>query len=130
MNHSKQRDIIESFMKDRKDHPTASKIYDEVKKIDPKISIGTVYRNLNLLVENKNLMRLTTEEHEDHFDPNTKNHIHFVCCKCNNLYDVMDIDVEKIRKNFSKSIDGDLDDVNIMCYGTCSKCKNSANHKK
>lgn len=122
MNHSKQREIIKSLIVGRKDHPTASKIYEEAHNIDKKISLGTVYRNLNQFVENKEISKLTFDD-ETHFDPNTKNHIHFVCRKCKMLYDIESIDVETYKKNFSKKIDAKIDDIDIVCYGICDKCE-------
>ena len=122
MNHSKQREIVKSLMVGRKDHPTALVLYDEARTIDPKISLGTVYRNLNQLAENKEISKLAIDS-EAHFDPNTINHIHFVCRKCKKIYDIESIDVNTYKRNFSKKIDGTVDDVDIVCYGICDKCK-------
>ena len=46
LNHSRQRDAIMEFLSHRKDHPTAEVIYDNVREVYPRISLGTVYRNL------------------------------------------------------------------------------------
>ena len=51
--HSKQRDAIYTFLMSRKDHPTAETVYANVIKEFPNISLGTVYRNLSFLVENR-----------------------------------------------------------------------------
>ena len=50
MNHSKQRDIILEVVSNSCEHPSADMVYQEVKKQISNISLGTVYRNLNLLV--------------------------------------------------------------------------------
>ena len=57
MNHSKQRDIILEVVSNSCEHPSADMVYQEVKKQIPNISLGTVYRNLNLLVELKKIRK-------------------------------------------------------------------------
>ena len=49
LKYSRQRESIKEFLMTRKDHPTADVVYENVKKIYPNISLGTVYRNLSLL---------------------------------------------------------------------------------
>ena len=51
LKHSKQRDLIKSFLMTRKDHPTADVVYMNVRQQQPNISLGTVYRNLTLLAD-------------------------------------------------------------------------------
>ena len=59
MKYSKQREIIIDYLKSVKTHPTAETVYEEVKKEDKKISLGTVYRNLDKLSDReKQIMEL------------------------------------------------------------------------
>ena len=58
MNRSKQRDIILEVVSNSCEHPSADMVYQEVKKQIPNISLGTVYRNLNLLVELKKIRKI------------------------------------------------------------------------
>ena len=51
MKYSRQREAIRTFLCSRKDHPTAAVVYECLRNDFPKISLGTVYRNLSLLVE-------------------------------------------------------------------------------
>ena len=51
LKYSRQRESIKEFLMTRKDHPTADVVYENVRKIYPNISLGTVYRNLSLLSE-------------------------------------------------------------------------------
>ena len=51
LKYSRQREAIKDFLMTRKDHPTADVVYENIKKIYPNISLGTVYRNLSLLSE-------------------------------------------------------------------------------
>ena len=85
---SRQREAVYDFLMTRKDHPTADFIYENVRKTFPNISLGTVYRNLNLLVELGQAQRFSTYDGYDHFDGNPAPHYHFVCNKCRCVLDI------------------------------------------
>ena len=68
MKFSRQREAIKSFLKTRKDHPTAETVYKNVRKEYPNISLGTVYRNLTLLSEKRENNKLSFNDGADHFD--------------------------------------------------------------
>ena len=61
LNKSKQRDAILAFLMTRKDHPTADTIYENVRLTIPNISLGTVYRNLALLTERGEILKLSID---------------------------------------------------------------------
>ena len=122
LKHSRQRDLIRSIMKGRTDHPTAAVIYDEVRKVDGNVSFATVYRNLNLLVENGELKRLTFDN-EDHFDPFLNEHHHFVCDKCKKIVDIESSnEFLKLYKKFSNKFAGDIRSFDLTLHGTCKTC--------
>lgn len=58
---TKQRKLILEVVQAHQDHPSADQIYAEVRKLDPKISRGTVYRNLNLLADNGEIRQEGTQ---------------------------------------------------------------------
>lgn len=62
----------------RHDHPTADALYASIREEFPNISLGTVYRNLNLLVETGEILKLTCGNGPDHYDGNVAPHYHFV----------------------------------------------------
>ncbi|MDR1621630.1 MAG: transcriptional repressor [Synergistaceae bacterium] len=84
--HSAQKGIIGEVLA-RLDHPTAAEVYEEVRKNFPQISLGTVYRNLSLMAENGELLRLYFPEAPDRFDPNAYEHYHAVCLRCGRIFD-------------------------------------------
>lgn len=57
---SRQREAIVLFLKNRKDHPTADIVYQEIRHDIPNISLGTVYRNLSLLADRGDILRLSS----------------------------------------------------------------------
>ena len=90
---SRQREMIKSFLMGRKDHPTADVIYSNLKQQDPNLSLGTVYRNLTLLSDMGEILRLRVGDGVDHFDADTSEHYHFVCTECGS---VIDLDMDSI----------------------------------
>ena len=68
LKYSRQRESIKEFLMTRKDHPTADVVYENVKKIYPNISLGTVYRNLSLLSDLGEIQKLSSFGGADHFD--------------------------------------------------------------
>ena len=59
LKYSRQRESIKASLMNRKDHPTADAVYASIREEFPNISLGTVYRNLNLLVELGEVQKLT-----------------------------------------------------------------------
>ena len=74
MGYSRQREMLLYVLRQTKSHPTADDIYNELRKRDPKISLGTVYRNLALLTRNGSILRIDTEHDSVHYDGLTHPH--------------------------------------------------------
>ena len=87
--YSKQRELIYENLKARCDHPTAETIYTELKKDNPGLSLGTVYRNLNFLAEAKLIRKLDVGQTSVHFDADLSAHHHFICKECQQVFDII-----------------------------------------
>ena len=85
---TKQKEVILRVLRGTTSHPTASWIYDEVRREIPNISLATVYRNLKLLKERGEILELEFNGTLGRFDARTDNHYHFRCEKCNRVFDV------------------------------------------
>lgn len=88
MNYSKQCDAIIKYLGSVKTHPTAEKIYSDLRKEYPELSLGTVYRNLDKLAKSGKILRLKAFGEKDRFDGNTNHHYHAECVKCKKVYDI------------------------------------------
>ena len=123
LKYSRQRQAVWDFIRERKDHPTASVVYEGVRQVFPNISLGTVYRNLMLL---KDMGRLTTVEIGDnaiHFDPNIRDHEHFVCRRCGSLMDLDTYDLNAVKTKLGSEAAGrEIETYSTIYYGICSKC--------
>ena len=88
LKHSKQREAIRTSLHNRCDHPTADVMYREMRTIFPRISLGTVYRNLSLLCDIGEAQLIITGDGVEHFDGSTEPHDHFQCRECGRVFDV------------------------------------------
>lgn len=125
MKYSRQRAAILSFLQSRRDHPTAERVYFSVREEFPNISLGTVYRNLNQLVEAGMITKHSFGMLGiDHFDYNTSPHYHFVCSCCNAVIDLpMDRnDFSSVDTEAAKDFDGLIQGHRLYFYGICKKC--------
>ena len=122
LKHSRQREMIKSFLMTRKDHPTADMVYMNVRQQNPNISLGTVYRNLTLLADIGEIQRLRVGDGVDHFDADTSLHYHFVCTKCGCVEDLDMDSIEEINEAASARFDGQIDGHVTYFYGTCGNC--------
>lgn len=128
LKYSRQRTAIWDYIKDRKDHPTADMVYEGVRKDYPKISLGTVYRNLMLM---KDIGKVRTVEVGDgaiHFDPNVSEHDHFICSCCGKVIDIDGEDIARIKELASRSFGGRIDGYSAFFYGICEECITKTAH--
>ena len=122
MNYSRQREEIMQFLRTRKDHPTAEVVYENVRMVYPKISLGTVYRNLTLLSDTGEILRLRLGDGVDHFDADTSEHYHVICKGCGG---VVDLDMKGRKIPIDTSIlpyDGTITGHIIYFTGICRDC--------
>ena len=122
LKHSKQRDSIMEFLRERKDHPTADTVYMNVRKTFPNISLGTVYRNLTLLADIGEISRIRVGDGVDHFDADTSPHYHFICKECGSVIDLEMEDMTDINETANKNFSGLIEGHITYFYGKCGNC--------
>ena len=121
---SRQREAILQCLVNRYDHPTAETVYLSIKDDFPNISLGTVYRNLNLLTDIGEALKITTPDGADRFDGCVKPHNHFFCTECRRVLD-LDLDmkeIEQMNKAAATNFDGIIESSNTIFYGKCGDC--------
>lgn len=84
---TRQRTVILEELRKVATHPSADEIYEMVRRRLPRISLGTIYRNLEILSENGDIRRLDTGSHLKRFDGRTEDHYHIRCLRCDRLVD-------------------------------------------
>jgi ferric uptake regulator len=120
---SKQKTLILNIINSSYNHPNAYQIYDECKKVIPNISLGTVYRNLNNLVDNNEIRVIKTKEDVVRYDKIYNKHAHFICTNCGNI---IDLD-KKYYKEISSIENNVVFDCEINYKGICEHCMKERN---
>ncbi|MGN0909546.1 MAG: transcriptional repressor [Succinivibrio sp.] len=119
---SVQRDQLREIMRGRTDHPDAQRVYDELKAVMPRISLGTVYRNLMLLASEGELQVLDVGDGKVRFDPNSVPHAHFLCTKCHGVSDMpVGSYVLKVNAGAAASC-GRIEGCAVSFRGICPSC--------
>lgn len=119
---SRQRESIKEFLAGTTEHPTADTVYMHMREIYPNISLGTVYRNLSLLSNTGEIIKISCGDGSDRFDGNIHPHNHFICRKCNHVYDLEMESIEHITNIANESFTGEVEGHITYFYGTCGEC--------
>lgn len=122
LKYSRQRESIKQLLATRNDHPTADTIYTNLRETFPNISLGTVYRNLALLSDIGEIVKITTGDGADRFDGKTTPHHHFVCRECHRVMDLEMESIDSIMDVAGKNFAGQIDSYITNFYGVCDKC--------
>ena len=103
------------------DHPSADEVHRRVRHKLPRVSLGTVYRNLQKLVGDKRLKVLTLGRSQ-RFDPMIDRHDHFICEKCNRVYDIVVKSGEKVLSPSLPRRGFRITSHQLTLYGICKSC--------
>ena len=121
MNYSRQRELVYNALKSTTKHPTADWLYDNLKAENPGLSLATVYRNLNQMVDAHMIKRFCVPNSPDRYDAVLSAHYHFVCDRCSSLYD-LDAQVEEHENLNNISTSHKILGCRIIFNGICEDC--------
>ena len=120
---SRQRERILELLRDTGRHPAAGWVYNELKEEFPGLSMGTVYRNLSVLMDQGLINRIDFGSTFDRFDANTGPHYHFVCDQCGAITD-LEIPVDpSLNDRVNRTTPFTARRHRIEFYGICSRCE-------
>ena len=122
---SKQRELVLRTVKAHLIHPTALEVYGMTREADPTISMGTVYRNLNLLAEQGKIKRIKVPGGADRYDGIIEPHNHAVCTRCGMVMDY-DYSFDDLNKALLEKSGFKCEELNITVRGTCKNCLSKA----
>ncbi len=126
LKYSRQREAIKEYLASTTCHPTADTVYMNIKKLYPNISLGTVYRNLNLLAEHDEIMKISCGDGSDRFDGNSQPHYHFICTRCGEVLDLEMDSIDHINTIANASFPGKVNGHTVYFYGLCENCLTAA----
>lgn len=119
---SKQRERILQVLRKTRSHPTAEWVFERVKEHMPKISLGTVYRNLNILKQQGKIRELDFGESFRRYDAFVDEHYHFVCLQCGQVRDLDVPPQEDLNERVKHAIPGTIQAHRLDFFGTCQEC--------
>jgi Fur family transcriptional regulator, ferric uptake regulator len=120
---TKQRQVILDEVRKLCTHPTADEVYEIVRCRLPRISLGTVYRNLEMLAAHGVIQKVDTSGTQRRFDGNPTPHYHIRCMECGK---VDDVPVESIPS--IEEVVRDVSDYEVLGHclefrGLCPQCQ-------
>jgi Fe2+ or Zn2+ uptake regulation protein len=124
---SRQRERILQLLRETNSHPTADWIYSTLKKEIPNLSLGTVYRNLNILADQGHIQKLPFGSAFDRFEAKIAPHYHLVCEKCGLVEDFKMPQYSDINQKAEKMSSFRISRHRIDFFGLCEKCQNKTN---
>lgn len=124
---TRQRQVILEELRKVNTHPSADEVYEMVRKRLPRISLGTVYRNLEILSESGDIKKLEPGCSLKRFDGNPSEHCHIRCVRCDRIADAplapdIEIDVAGLMPADYKIIGHRLE-----FFGVCPNCSDKTN---
>lgn len=123
MKYSKQRELVLQTLQRNVIHPTAEGIYSILREKLPNISLATVYRNLNQLAAEGMIRKIVGLDGSVHYDHNMHNHYHFICNKCNKVYDVPYDVASDLEEKVLTQTGLEVTSHDISFKGICMACR-------
>ena len=125
---TRQREALLEELRKLDSHPTAVGLYEILRKRLPKISLGTVYRNLELLAEMGAIRKLERSGAEARFDGNTQRHDHVRCIRCGRVDDVEGAPLVLSRGAYHDCRGYEIVDHRLELLGVCPQCRRQDVH--
>jgi Fur family peroxide stress response transcriptional regulator len=99
-------------------------VYDKLKPLIPDLSLGTVYRNINIFRAEGRVISVGVVDGEERFDGRVEPHPHFLCERCGAVIDLGESVQSELSANFSIKIPGcTVDTRKTLFCGTCKDCE-------
>jgi Fe2+ or Zn2+ uptake regulation protein len=118
-----QRRVILEEIRKVNTHPTADEVYEMVRKRLPRISLGTVYRNLEFLSTCGLIQKIGPVSSQMRFDGDPRNHYHIRCIHCGTVEDAPIEIVDTIEQDIREASDYTILAHRLEFIGVCPACK-------
>lgn len=117
---TKQRKLVLDVLVASHSHLTADEIYSLARLQMPDIALGTVYRNLGVLVDNGDVLKIDVPGEASRYDGNVFPHEHIACTVCGRVDDVT---VDGLKPFLMKNREFDIDGYSLVLYHVCENCR-------
>ena len=122
---TKQRAVVLDAVRSLHNHPTSADIYDVVHRDHPNVSRATVYRNLSVLSERGEVLRIPVPNAADRYDFRCDNHFHAKCSRCGGVFDIETEGVDpfaRIVNDYGFQVTG----FDLAFSGVCPDCRRNS----
>ena len=119
---TRQQTAVYETLRDDHSHPSADEIFLRVRKSLPRISLGTVYRNLQRLVEEGKIRMLFSGGRSVRYDPVLAEHDHFICQQCGQIFDMMLEDDRQENLTLLREQGFTIEAQSLSIHGLCRNC--------
>ena len=129
---SKQREEIVKIFINQKEHIDAESLYEEIKKIYPKIGYTTVYRTLKLLCEFNMAVSHSFNKNMAFFEPileDDTHHDHLICVKCGKIEEFRNEEIEILQNKIAQDYGFKINNHVLNLYGICKDCLKKDNNE-
>ena len=116
-----QRKAILDYLVSTLEHPGAYKIFEEVKRVQPRLSLGTVYNTLQVLTMN-GLIKILTFREDNRYETNLSFHINLICTSCGRIQD-LEAGTHMSPEEVREKIGFEVMTYRMEYHGLCSECK-------
>ena len=106
------------------DHPTADEVFDCVHSEYPTVSKATVYRILNRMADDGEILHLSVPSGPDRFDTTLSEHHHIKCTVCGKVCDISLPELPEIEKRITEESGFAVSRRLIFFEGICPSCQN------
>ena len=122
---SSKRSFVINYFIEADRHFTVEELYDEIKKINPRISYSTVYRALRLLTNCGLAYESTFADAVCRYEPKhqSKHHDHLICRRCGKIIEFENHKIERLQKNVARKYGFQVSTHKLELYGLCKKCR-------
>jgi Fe2+ or Zn2+ uptake regulation protein len=124
---TKQKRAILQIFEHKQEHLAAEEVYQLVKPELPKISLGTVYRNLETLSQQGDLQKTIFPDGKARYEATKKHHHHIVCMGCSNVVDISLCPLRPEIKELINTQDFEAVYHRFEVYGYCKDCRKEQN---
>ena len=120
---TRQRQAVLETVQASREHPDAARVFEAVRNIVPNISLGTVYRSLEALVQDGHLIQIQQPGAATRYDARLERHYHLLCGSCGSVFDV-ELELPDLVLIARQSVRAfDVRAATVEFHGTCERCQ-------
>ena len=127
---TRHRRCILDCLRRSEEHPTADQVHRLVRRRLPRISLGTVYRNLEVLCEQGEIQRLELSSSMKRYDGIAKKHYHIRCVSCDRVDDAPIAPLHELEDDLYGTTVFEIIGHNLEFTGLCPQCNSQHGDRK